>query len=564
MVRDTLKINLSRKYHSLKLLIIALLLFLLFTNSTEKKSESFAVATRHHIASDIGMSILEAGGNAVDAAVAVAFALSVVNPSAGNLGGGGFMLIHLAEKEETFALDYRERAPKKSSRDMFLDDKGKVIRGLSLNSTLSSGIPGTIAGLFYAIEKFGSLEIEPLISPSIKLAREGFVLSDFQSNNINKYKKKFLSNQDAKKIFTRSEGFKANDLLIQEDLANTLERILINGKKEFYSGPTSKKIIDFYKKNGGIFSQEDFQEYRVKELSPICGTYRIYKVCSMPPPSSGGIALIQMLNVLENFDISKLSHNSLEYLNILISTMDYAFFDRAKYLGDPEFFAVPQNMLTSKKYAQEIFKNIRAKKPAPKANVKFLESEETTHFSIIDKWGNVVSNTYTLNTAYGSGIVPTGTGILMNNEMDDFSLKPGFPNAYGLVGSDANKIEPRKTPLSSMSPIIVFLKNKPILISGSPGGSTIITTVLQEILNILDFGMNLEESSQQSRIHYQNLPDIVFHEELKFEIIEELSKRKKLAKRKLGETHSILLDNNNIEAVSDKRRPDGKASTILQ
>jgi len=284
----------------------------------------------------------------------------------------------------------------------------------------------------------------------------------------------------------------------------------------------------------------------------------------MPPPSSGGIALIQMLNVLENFDISKLEHNSLEYLNILISTMDYAFFDRAKYLGDPEFFEVPQNMLTSKKYALEIFKNIKAKKPAPKANIKFTESEETTHFSIIDKWGNVVSNTYTLNTAYGSGIVPTGTGILMNNEMDDFSLKPGYPNAYGLVGSEANKIEPSKTPLSSMSPIIVFQNNKPLLISGSPGGSTIITTVLQEIINVLDFGMNLEESSKQSRIHYQNLPDIVFHEDLKFEIIEILSKRKKLAKRKLGETHSILLYDKNIEAVSDNRRPDGKASTILQ
>ena len=564
MVRDTLKINLNRKLHSLKFLIIAFLLFILFTNSTEKKPETFAVATRHHIASDIGMGVLEAGGNAVDAAVAVAFALSVVNPSAGNLGGGGFMLIHLAEREETIALDYRERAPKKSSQDMFLNAEGNVIKGLSLNSTLSSGIPGTVAGLFYAIENFGSFEVESLIKPSIKLAREGFVLSNFQSKNINKYKKKFLSNKDAKKIFTRSEGFKENDLLIQKDLANTLERILINGKKEFYSGITSKKIINFYKKNGGIFSQEDFEEYKVKKLRPICGTYRIYKICSMPPPSSGGIALIQMLNVLENFDISMLEHNSLEYLNILISTMDYAFFDRAKYLGDPEFFEVPQNMLTSKKYALEIFKKIKAKKPAPKANIKFLESEETTHFSIIDKWGNVVSNTYTLNTAYGSGIVPTGTGILMNNEMDDFSLKPGYPNAYGLVGSEANKIEPSKTPLSSMSPIIVFQNNKPLLISGSPGGSTIITTVLQEIVNVLDFGMNLEESSKQSRIHYQNLPDIVFHEDLKFEIIEILSKRKKLAKRKLGETHSILLYDKNIEAVSDNRRPDGKASTILQ
>tara|TARA_Y100000287_G_C14183719_1_gene336372 strand:- start:258 stop:1112 length:855 start_codon:yes stop_codon:yes gene_type:complete len=284
----------------------------------------------------------------------------------------------------------------------------------------------------------------------------------------------------------------------------------------------------------------------------------------MAPPSSGGIALIQILNILENIDLNNLDHNSEEYLKILISAMDFAYRDRAKYLGDPDYYKVPQDLLTSKKYADGIFKLIQEKKFPSKININILEGEETTHFSIVDKWGNAVSNTYTLNTAYGSGIIPFGTGILMNNEMDDFSSKPGFPNAYGLIGSEANKIEPRKTPLSSMSPVIVFHDDKPFLITGSPGGSTIITSVLQEILNVLDFQMPLEESSDKSRIHFQHLPDILFHEKLDNRLVKNLEKDKKLVKRKLGEIHSILLKKDGIEAFSDKRRPDGKASSIYK
>jgi gamma-glutamyltranspeptidase/glutathione hydrolase len=284
----------------------------------------------------------------------------------------------------------------------------------------------------------------------------------------------------------------------------------------------------------------------------------------MAPPSSGGIALIQLLNILENTDLSELDHNSEAYLKILISAMDYAFRDRALYLGDPDFFDVPQKLLTSKKYAEEIYYQIQKKKLPSKANVSITEGEETTHFSIFDKWGNVVSNTYTLNTAYGSGIVPTGTGILMNNEMDDFSSKPGHPNVYGLIGSEANKIEPKKTPLSSMSPVIVFRDDKPFLITGSPGGSTIITSVLQEILNVLDFNMSLKESSEKSRIHFQHLPDILFHEEFDEEFITPLKKEKKLIKRKLGEIHSILIKDGSVEAYSDQRRPDGKASSVYK
>jgi len=447
---------------------------------------------------------------------------------------------------------------------MFQDNSGKVIKGLSLNSILASGIPGTVSGMFYASEKFGTIDIKALIEPSIKLARKGFILSDFQAENLNKYKKKFIKNEEAKKTFTRLNGFSKGDVLIQQNLANTLERISIKGKEDFYFGETAKKIAKFFQNNKGILSLKDLNQYKLRILKPVCGNYRSYKICSMAPPSSGGIALIQILNILENINLSKLGHNSEEYLRLLILAMDYAYRDRAKYLGDPDFFEVPQDLLTSKEYADKIYHLIQKQKPPHKGDVDIIEGEETTHFSIIDKWGNAVSNTYTLNTAYGSGIIPSGTGILMNNEMDDFSSKPGYPNAYGLIGSEANKIESRKTPLSSMSPVIVFQDDKPYLITGSPGGSTIITSVLQEILNVLDFQMSLEESSKKSRIHFQHLPDILFHEKLKDSLIESLKKDKKLMSRKLGEVHSILLKEDVIEAFSDKRRPDGKASSFYK
>ena len=564
MVKGILKISQISKIYIFKYPLIAFFLILLFFYSSYLKVESYAVASRHHLATDIGMRVLEEGGNAIDAAVAVAFALAVVNPSAGNLGGGGFMLLHLAETNETLSIDYRERAPKKSFETMFQDNSGKVIKGLSLDSILASGVPGTVSGMFYASEKFGTIDIKSLINPSINLAKEGFVLSDFQAKNLNKYKKKFSKNKDAKEIFTRPNGFSEGDILIQKNLANTLRKIAQNGKEEFYSGDTAKKIANFFQANGGFLSYEDLNQYKIRILEPVCGSYRLYKVCSMAPPSSGGIALVQILNILENMNLSEIDHNSKEYLKILISSMDFAYRDRAIYLGDPDFHKVPQDFLTSKKYAEDIFNLIKEKEFPSKVNVNILESEETTHFSIIDKWGNAVSNTYTLNTAYGSGIIPTGTGVLMNNEMDDFSSKPGYPNTYGLIGSVANKIEPRKTPLSSMSPVIVFRDNKPYLITGSPGGSTIITSVLQEILNVLDFQMSLEESSKKSRIHFQHLPDILFHEPLNDNLIEFLKKDKKLISRKLGEIHSILLKKDSIEAFSDKRRPDGKARTVYK
>jgi len=564
MVKGILKTSPISKILISKYSLIAFFLTLLFFFSSFLKAEFYAVATRHHLATDIGMKVLEEGGNAIDAAVAVAFALAVVNPSAGNLGGGGFMLLHLAESNETFSIDYRERAPTKSFEKMFQDNSGKVVKGLSLSSILASGVPGTVSGMFYAAENYGTVKIENLITPSIQLAKKGFALSDFQAKNLNKYKKKFSKDKEAKKIFTRANGFSEGDILVQKNLASTLERIKRNGVEEFYSGDTAKKIANFFQINGGFLSLTDLNQYKIRILEPVCGNYRSYEICSMAPPSSGGIALVQILNILENIDLGKLDHNSEEYLKILISAMDYAYRDRAKFLGDPEFFDVPQDLLTSKKYADEIYHQIQEKKYPSKATVNILEGEETTHFSIVDKWGNAVSNTYTLNTAYGSGIIPTGTGILMNNEMDDFSSKPGYPNAYGLIGSEANKIEPKKTPLSSMSPVIVLHNEKPYLITGSPGGSTIITSVLQEILNVLDFQMSLEESSKKNRIHYQHIPDVLFHEQFDESLIKSLKKEKKLIKRKLGEIHSILIKEDSLEAFSDNRRPDGKASSVYK
>ncbi len=558
MERGIPKINPNKKNFLKKIIIVFLTLFF-FSSFAKSSDQPFGIATRHHIATEIGMNVLQDGGNAIDAAVAVSFALAVVNPSAGNLGGGGFMLIHLSGTNETIALDYRERAPIKSFERMFLDQNEKVIKGLSLNSILASGVPGTVSGMFYASKKFGSMNIEKLISPSIEIARNGFTLSEFQAKNLNRYKDKFSKNIEAKQIFTKPKGFKEGDILIQKNLADTLERISKNGEQEFYSGETAKKISEFFRENNGILSLEDLRQYKLRVLNPICKNYRTFKICSMPPPSSGGIALIQMLNILENIEINSLNHNSEKYLKLLVSAMDFAYHDRAKFLGDPDFYDVPQELLTSKEYAREIFNKIQKGEKPPKIKVNIFESEETTHFSIIDKWGNVVSNTYTLNTAYGSGIVPTGTGVLMNNEMDDFSAKPGFPNTYGLVGSEANKIEPKKTPLSSMTPLIVFKQDRPFLVSGSPGGSTIITSVLQEVLNVVDFNMSLEESSSKSRIHFQHLPDILFHEKLEKDVLVSLKDYKRLKGRNLGEIHSILVKGDNIEAFSDRRRPDGKA-----
>ena len=536
--------------------------FLLVSScSKEVKPNNAVVVTRHHLATDVGAEILEIGGNAVDSAVAIAFALAVVNPSAGNLGGGGFLLYYNADENKTYALDYRERAPIDANENMFLDADGNVIKNLSLNSYLAAGIPGTVKGMFTIHELFGSKSMDDLISPSVKLASEGFRLSDFQANNFNKYRKKFLNGSDSESIFINSDDkdFSGGDVFTQTDLAESLRLIKDKGQKAFYEGEIAKKIVSDFSDIGGLITSQDLQDYEVYLKEPICGDYKQYNVCSMPLPSSGGIAIIQMLNIIENFDLKNYSHNSLDYIKLLTKVMSFAYADRSEYLGDEDFFDVPKEKLISKKYAAEISKKIKSgEKITVEPGIYFYEGDQTTHFSVIDFDGNVVSNTYTLNTAYGSGIVAKGTGILMNNEMDDFSIKPGTPNAYGLIGSEANKIEAKKSPLSSMSPTIIFENSKPVLITGSQGGSMIINTVLQEILNVLEFDLKLSESNKKNRIHYQWKPDVLFYEDLDEKLIETLEKDLRLYQRNIGETQSIALENDEYKGWPDHRRPDGK------
>ena len=444
---------------------------------------------------------------------------------------------------------------------MFLDADGNVIKNLSLNSYLAAGIPGTVKGMFTIHELFGSKSMDDLISPSVKLASEGFQLSDFQANNFNKYRKKFLNGSDSESIFINSDDkdFSAGDVFTQTDLAESLRLIKDKGQKAFYEGEIAEKIVSDFSDNGGLITSQDLKDYEVYFKEPICGDYKQYNVCSMPLPSSGGIAIIQMLNIIENFNLKNYSHNSLDYIKLLIKVMSFAYADRSEYLGDEDFFDVPKEKLISKKYAAEISKKIKSgEKIIVEPGIYFYEGDQTTHFSVIDFDGNVVSNTYTLNTAYGSGIVAKGTGILMNNEMDDFSIKPGTPNAYGLIGSEANKIEAKKSPLSSMSPTIIFENSKPVLITGSQGGSMIINTVLQEILNVLEFDLKLSESNKKNRIHYQWKPDVLFYEDLDEKLIETLEKDLRLYQRNIGETQSIALENDEYKGWPDHRRPDGK------
>ena len=545
----------------LKIKMVLFTIFFVACSESNNFKDNGVVVTRHHLASDVGAKILKEGGNAFDSAIAVAFALAVVNPSAGNLGGGGFVIYF--KNNKLFTIDYREKAPIRSSRDMFLNPEGDVVKGLSLESYLASGTPGTVAGLIQLHKDEASMPLEKLIAPAVILATEGFKLSEFQAQYLNKYAKKFKKNKEAEKIFVKEGGWRKDDLLIQKDLGKSLSLIAKKGSKAFYDGDITKKILNDFKDNGGIFIKEDFLSYEIRKLEPLCGTYKSYEICSMPPPSSGGVAIIQMLNILENFDVKNFSHSSLEYIFLLKNIMSFAYADRSVFLGDPDYFNVPVDGLVSKNYARKIAEKIKNKETTKiQPGMLIKESEETTHFSIIDKWGNAVSNTYTLNGAYGSGIVAKGTGILMNNEMDDFSQKPGYPNLYGLIGSEANKIEPKKSPLSSMSPVIVSKDNMPYLITGSPGGSTIINSVFQEIINILDFEMSLEESSNKNRIHYQWQPDIIFYEDLKPEVLKELEYDFILRKRKLGEIQSILKTSEGYRGYSDLRRPDGKSIEI--
>lgn len=527
------------------------------------------VASQETLASRTGVEILKQGGNAVDAAVAVAFSLAVTLPRAGNIGGGGFMLVHIAKENKTIAIDYREMAPSKAKKDIFLDENGDAVEKLSREHGLAVGVPGTVMGMSLALEKYGTMTLAQVAAPAIKMAQEGISVTPDLAESLAGLKRRMTQWPTTAAIFYKADGsdYQVDDILKQPELAHSLSLIAEKGAKGFYEGETATKLINAVKDAGGIMTLDDLKNYKVVEREPVRGEYRGYEVVSMPPPSSGGVHIIEMLNVLQQFPIDKLGHNTAQTIHLMAETMKHAYADRSEYLGDPDFYKVPVTALTSKDYAQKIASQIAMNKTTPSAEIKPgklapYESDQTTHFSVVDKWGNAVSNTYTLNFSYGSGLVAKGTGILLNNEMDDFSAKPGVPNGYGLVGGDANAVEGNKRPLSSMSPTIVMKDGKPFLVTGSPGGSRIITTTLQIIMNVIDHGLNIAEASNAARVHHQWLPDeLRVESSLNRDTISLLEAKghKVKVQSAMGSTQSIMVTEQGIFGASDSRHSGSEA-----
>jgi len=485
------------------------------------------VVSADYWASDAGLAMLKQGGNAVDAAVATTFAISVTEPQSAGIGGGGFLLLRLGKTGEIKALDFRERAPLKATANMYLDAQGKVRPNASTDGYLAVAVPGTVAGLAEVHQRYGKLPWKTVVAPAIRLATEGFPVSPGLAAAIAR-QKTLQGNPAARQIFTRNgQPLAVSDRLIQTDLAKTLKAIATNSKS-FYTGTIGQAIARDMAANQGLITQADLQQYRPIWRTPVCGTFRVYRVCSMPPPSSGGVHLLQMLNLLSTIDLKSLGWHHPEALHFLIETMRIAYRDRAEYLGDPDFVKVPVADLINPAYAQQRRQEINLQRARPSSQVPLLdptqfqklkqvkESNDTSHLSVVDADGNAVSLTFTVNLGFGAGIVTPGTGIVLNNEMDDFATAPGVPNAFGLVGREANAIAPRKTPLSSMTPTIVTEQEQLRLVVGAPGGSTIITTVLQIILNVLVYEMPVEKAVAAPRLHHQWLPDVVMVETFGF------------------------------------------------
>ena len=530
------------------------------------------VVSQRKMASQVGAEILRNGGNAVDAAVATALTLAVVLPRAGNLGGGGFMLIYSKDLQKTVAIDYREMAPAKASRDMFLNNKGNYDRKKAQFSLLSAGVPGTVAGLYHALQKYGTLSWDKVLEPAINLAENGFVVSQDLASVLSNYKNRLTSNAATANAYYKKNQtpYKAGEVIKLPDLAWSLKELKRQGPEAFYQGQIAVKIVSEMEKNGGLITLEDLANYKVMERVPLKGTYKGFDIVSMPPSSSGGVHLIQMLNMLEPFSLNEMGFGSAQSIHLMAEVMKRAYADRSKYLGDTDFVKVPLKGLTSKSYAKTLlkeisFSEIKASKDIDHGNPLPYESPDTTHFSVMDDQGNVVSNTYTLNFSYGSGIVIPGTGILMNNEMDDFSSKKGVPNAYGLVGFEANEIQGRKRPLSSMTPTIVFKDKKPFLVLGSPGGSRIITTVLQVVLNVLEHQMNVKQAVISPRIHHQWLPDVLLMEEGFSSDTLSLLKAKGHTirpSRTMGSVQAIVSNGDYFYGAADPRRPSSGAVPV--
>ncbi|AVX39238.1 gamma-glutamyltransferase [Yersinia massiliensis] len=476
------------------------------------------VVTSQYLASQVGTDILKMGGNAVDAAVAVGYAQAVVNPCCGNIGGGGFMTIHLADGTDTF-INFRETAPAAASADMYLDKDGKVTKDASLYGYLAAGVPGTVLGMDSAQKKYGKLTRQQVMAPAIKLAREGFILTRADTDILDTTVKRFRQDPEAARIFLRKDGeaLQPGDRLVQADLAETLAAISEKGPDAFYQGKIPQAVEAAAKKGGGILTAADFANYKITETAPITCSYRGYKFVSSPPPSSGGVTLCETLNVLEGYDLKGMGFNSAAYIHTLTEAMRHAYMDRNTFLGDPEFVKNPIDRLLSKSYAADIRKQIVANQATPSAKVQPgmqpHEKPETTHYSIVDHEGNAVSTTYTVNGRFGAVVIAPGTGFFLNDEMDDFTVKVGEQNMYGLVQGATNAIAPGKRPLSSMSPTLVTKDGKTFMVLGSPGGSRIITITLQTALNVIDHGMAPQEAVDAPRIHHQWLPDEVYYEQ---------------------------------------------------
>lgn len=523
------------------------------------------VVSQERRASQIGADILARGGNAVDAAVAVGFALAVTLPRAGNLGGGGFMLIHRAASKETIAIDYRETAPAASRADMFLDANGNPDPRRSRDSGLAVGVPGTVRGLALAHQRYGSgkLSLADLIEPAIRLAADGIPVEDDLADSLPSAREKLARFPSSTAIFLKEgRALQRGERLVQTDLAATLTAIARSGPDAFYTGEIARRIAASVEGIGGIMTEADLANYKPVIRTPVRGTYRGHEIISMPPPSSGGVHLIQILNILEGFDLRKAGAGSAATLHLMAEAMKPAYADRATWLGDPDRVKVPVPGLTSKRYAEtqraaiapdraRKAEEISAGNPAP------FEGDQTTHYSIVDQEGNAVANTYTLNLSYGVGLVAPGTGVLLNNEMDDFSAKPGAQNAFGLVGGDANSISPGARPLSSMTPTFVFREGRLMLVTGSPGGSRIITTTLQVISNVIDHGMNIAEAVTAPRIHHQWRPDVLLHEEgLSPDTLALLAQRGHTLRlgATSGSASSILLSPQGLQGAADPRQ----------
>ena len=505
-----------------RLAVLAVALAAVFSGGVQAASmpaveaKNGMVVSSQHLASKVGVEILKMGGNAVDAAVAVGYAQAVVNPCCGNIGGGGFMTIHLADGSDLF-LNFREKAPAASTANMYLDASGNVIKDASLYGYLAAGVPGTVLGLDTAQRKYGRLARAQVMTPAIKLAREGFVLNRADTDILNTTVSRFKNDPEVARIFLRKDGtpLQPGDRLVQKDLARTLEAIAKNGPDAFYKGKIPQAVEAAAKKGGGLLTAADFANYTVSESLPVRCEYRGYVFLSAPPPSSGGTTMCQILNTLEGYDLKAMGFNSAETVHVMAEAMRHAFMDRNTFLGDPAFVNNPLDRLLSKEYAAAIRQKI-GEKATPSSEVQPgmapHESTETTHYSIVDKDGNAVSTTYTINGRFGAVVIAPGTGFFLNNEMDDFAIKPGVKNLYGLVQGATNAVAPRKQPLSSMSPTLITKDGKTFMVLGSPGGSRIITITLQTALNVIDHGMGLQEAVDAPRIHQQWLPDEVYYE----------------------------------------------------